>query len=64
MVFTNILTKHQNNFIHTKCVVLLRRGGIYIRRRRKILLNSRASVMVMPIQCAECLFTSAYTLCK
>ena len=34
MVFTNILTKHQNNFIHTKCVVLLRRGGIYIRRRR------------------------------
>ena len=34
MVFTNILTMHQNNFIHTKCVVLLRRGGIYIRRRR------------------------------
>ena len=34
MVFTNILNKHQNNFIHTKCVVLLRRGGIYIRRRR------------------------------
>ena len=34
MVFTNILTKHQNNYIHTKCVVLLRRGGIYIRRRR------------------------------
>ena len=33
MVFTNILTKHQNNFIHTKCVVLLRTGGIYIRRR-------------------------------
>ena len=36
MVFTNILTKHQNNFIHTKCVVLLRTGGIYIRRRRSI----------------------------
>ena len=38
MVFTNILTMHQNNFIHTKCVVLLRRGGIYIRRRRRIML--------------------------
>ena len=46
MVFTNIWKKHQSNVIHTKCVVLLRRGR-YLHQKKKITYSSSLIIVAV-----------------